>query len=116
MKIIMIIMAMITITIVVDMKILTMVMNFQVGAREGTVRSKGCCSIQRSQGAAPPRGRAGYSQRGGSGSARGVRGLREGAQQQRGRGVRGRGWRGGNVGGSAKLMGTTSQFQAAPDQ
>uniref|UniRef100_A0A2R9B9Z7 RRM domain-containing protein n=1 Tax=Pan paniscus TaxID=9597 RepID=A0A2R9B9Z7_PANPA len=56
--------------------------DFQVGAREGVVEEQGVLG----GGAAPPRGRAGYSQRGGPGSARGVRGARGGAQQQRGRG------------------------------
>uniref|UniRef100_A0A8D1YT26 Synaptotagmin binding cytoplasmic RNA interacting protein n=1 Tax=Sus scrofa TaxID=9823 RepID=A0A8D1YT26_PIG len=77
--------------------------DFQVGARGRGGRGARGAAPSRGRGAAPPRGRAGYSQRGGPGSARGVRGARGGAQQQRGRGVRGaRGGRGGNVGGKRK--------------
>ncbi|XP_011808892.1 PREDICTED: heterogeneous nuclear ribonucleoprotein Q isoform X1 [Mandrillus leucophaeus] len=80
--------------------------DFQVGARGRGGRGARGAAPSRGRGAAPPRGRAGYSQRGGPGSARGVRGARGGAQQQRGRGVRGaRGGRGGNVGGKRKADG-----------
>lgn len=60
--------------------------DFQVGARGRGGRGARGAAPSRGRGAAPPRGRAGYSQRGGPGSARGVRGARGGAQQQRGRG------------------------------
>ncbi|XP_025063995.1 heterogeneous nuclear ribonucleoprotein Q isoform X6 [Alligator sinensis] len=80
--------------------------DFQVGARGRGGRGARGAAPSRGRGAAPPRGRAGYAQRGGPGSARGVRGARGGAQQQRGRGVRGaRGGRGGNVGGKRKADG-----------
>ncbi|XP_049628189.1 heterogeneous nuclear ribonucleoprotein Q isoform X6 [Suncus etruscus] len=80
--------------------------DFQVGARGRGGRGARGAAPSRGRGAAPPRGRAGYSQRGGPGSARGIRGARGGAQQQRGRGVRGaRGGRGGNVGGKRKADG-----------
>ncbi|XP_075397044.1 heterogeneous nuclear ribonucleoprotein Q-like [Tenrec ecaudatus] len=80
--------------------------DFQVGARGRGGRGARGAAPSRGRGAAPPRGRAGYSQRGGPGSARGVRGARGGAQQQRGRGVHGaRGGRGGNVGGKRKADG-----------
>ncbi|ETE67247.1 Heterogeneous nuclear ribonucleoprotein Q, partial [Ophiophagus hannah] len=80
--------------------------DFQVGARGRGGRGARGAALSRGRGAAPPRGRSGYAQRGGPGSARGVRGARGGAQQQRGRGVRGaRGGRGGNVGGKRKADG-----------
>uniref|UniRef100_A0A8C3DQL0 Synaptotagmin binding cytoplasmic RNA interacting protein n=1 Tax=Corvus moneduloides TaxID=1196302 RepID=A0A8C3DQL0_CORMO len=60
--------------------------DFQVGARGRGGRGARGAAPSRGRGAAPPRGRAGYAQRGGPGSARGVRGARGGAQQQRGRG------------------------------
>lgn len=60
--------------------------DFQVGARGRGGRGARGAAPSRGRGAAPPRGRAGYSQRGGPGSARGARGARGGAQQQRGRG------------------------------
>ncbi|XP_063475077.1 heterogeneous nuclear ribonucleoprotein Q isoform X14 [Symphalangus syndactylus] len=63
--------------------------DFQVGARGRGGRGARGAAPSRGRGAAPPRGRAGYSQRGGPGSARGVRGARGGAQQQRGRGGKG---------------------------
>ncbi|XP_006870700.1 PREDICTED: heterogeneous nuclear ribonucleoprotein Q isoform X2 [Chrysochloris asiatica] len=80
--------------------------DFLLGARGRGGRGARGAAPSRGRGAAPPRGRSGYSQRGGPGSARGVRGARGGAQQQRGRGVRGaRGGRGGNVGGKRKADG-----------
>ncbi|KAG9493665.1 hypothetical protein GDO78_001510 [Eleutherodactylus coqui] len=60
--------------------------DFQVGARGRGGRGARGAAPSRGRGAAPPRGRSGYSQRGGPGSARGARGARGGAQQQRGRG------------------------------
>ncbi|XP_042299221.1 heterogeneous nuclear ribonucleoprotein Q isoform X7 [Sceloporus undulatus] len=63
--------------------------DFQVGARGRGGRGARGAALSRGRGAAPPRGRAGYAQRGGPGSARGVRGARGGAQQQRGRGGKG---------------------------
>ncbi|XP_075058831.1 heterogeneous nuclear ribonucleoprotein Q isoform X7 [Mixophyes fleayi] len=63
--------------------------DFQVGARGRGGRGARGAAPSRGRGAAPPRGRAGYSQRGGPGSARGARGARGGAQQQRGRGGKG---------------------------
>ncbi|XP_077145892.1 heterogeneous nuclear ribonucleoprotein Q isoform X6 [Ranitomeya variabilis] len=63
--------------------------DFQVGARGRGGRGARGAAPSRGRGAAPPRGRSGYSQRGGPGSARGARGARGGAQQQRGRGGKG---------------------------
>uniref|UniRef100_A0A5F9CKC7 RRM domain-containing protein n=1 Tax=Oryctolagus cuniculus TaxID=9986 RepID=A0A5F9CKC7_RABIT len=60
--------------------------DFQVGARGRGGRGVRGAAPSRGHGAAPPCGRAGYSQKGGPGSARGIGGVRGGAQQQRGHG------------------------------
>ncbi|CAJ0956135.1 unnamed protein product [Ranitomeya imitator] len=79
---------------------------FKSELEEGVVEDQGVLLLPEVAGLLLPRGRSGYSQRGGPGSARGARGARGGAQQQRGRGVRGaRGGRGGNVGGKRKADG-----------
>ncbi|XP_036405508.1 heterogeneous nuclear ribonucleoprotein Q isoform X4 [Megalops cyprinoides] len=80
---------------------------FQVPSRgRGGRGARGASPARgRGAGAGAPRGRAGFSQRGGPGSSRGARGARGGVQQ-RARGVRGAwGGRGGSVGGKRKADG-----------
>ncbi|KAM4633383.1 heterogeneous nuclear ribonucleoprotein Q isoform 2-T4 [Polymixia lowei] len=81
--------------------------DFQAPSRgRGGGRGARGTSPARGRGTGAPRGRAGFSQRGGPGPSRGARGAR-GGMQPRGRGgVRGaRGGRGGNVGGKRKADG-----------
>ncbi|KAA0709005.1 Heterogeneous nuclear ribonucleoprotein Q [Triplophysa tibetana] len=84
--------------------------DFQVPARGrgGRGGARGGASPVRGRGAGAPRGRAGFTQRGGvgPGASRGPRGGARGGVLPRGRGVRGaRGGRGGNVGGKRKADG-----------
>ncbi|XP_057209141.1 heterogeneous nuclear ribonucleoprotein Q isoform X3 [Triplophysa rosa] len=84
--------------------------DFQVPARGrgGRGGARGGVSPVRGRGAGAPRGRAGFTQRGGvgPGASRGPRGGARGGVLPRGRGVRGaRGGRGGNVGGKRKADG-----------